>query len=95
MKSHFLLTLSHLYCIVLTLKEHPASSFSLPLPRQRILCSTSVLAMCEQGLGSCCRLDWGGDVDGRKESRACWVGDMRKNEDKKMSERRQKEKKRQ
>lgn len=34
-------------------------------------------------------------MDGRKKSRVCWVGDMRKKEDKKMSERRQKEKKRQ
>lgn len=36
--------------------------FLLPLhphPPQRILCSTSALAMFEPGLGSCCRLDWG------------------------------------
>lgn len=55
------------------------SSSSLPLlprphPPQRILCSTSALAMFEPGLGSCCRLDWGergmeGWKRGRKEGR--------------------------
>lgn len=33
--------------------------FPHPRPPQRILCSTSALAMFEPGLGSCCRLDWG------------------------------------
>lgn len=88
MKSHFLLTLSHLYRI----NTKRASGLFIFLPLQRILCSTAVLAMCEPGLGSCCRLDWRETRIEDRRARCVGLEIMRKKEDKKMSERQQKEK---
>lgn len=62
------------------------ASFVCPPRLQRILCSTSALAMFEPGLGSCCRLDWG--ETGQREDGGR-RGERREDEEWKEEERRE------